>query len=377
MGRKNKKTESADLSVQSSKKKRSAKKIIIRVLIVILVIVTLLSITVAALLTWRPLDEAPAEPATGTSTEPVTEEEFKPSKNTEYFLICGLDESEKLTDVIMVVCYQYEQNTANILQIPRDTIVSRDFSDGTHKINSVYSNADEGERNIDALIRCLDDQLNIQIDHYATVTLSGLRDIVDTVGGVEIDNPKGMYVENHRNGQMVWLEEGKVTLDGNLAESFIRSRKNYVQGDIGRLQAQRQFYAAFIEKVINMSIFQSVRLVTSLYDDVTTDLSVGEMIRYANHVRGMDLTQVEIAIAPGRDYTYDGFSCWAIHKESFVEMYNSMMNPEGVPFTVDDLNLPDLVYSASFDGEGTTIGEIVGIVDETESESESGALAAQ
>ena len=95
----------------------------------------------------------------------------------------------------MVVCYQYEQNTANILQIPRDTIVSRDFSDGTHKINSVYSNADEGERNIDALIRCLDDQLNIQIDHYATVTLSGLRDIVDTVGGVEIDNPKGMYVE--------------------------------------------------------------------------------------------------------------------------------------------------------------------------------------
>ena len=80
MGRKNKKTESADLTVQSPKKKRSAKKIIIRVLIVILVIVTLLSITVAALLTWRPLDEAPAEPATGTSTEPVTEEEFKPSK---------------------------------------------------------------------------------------------------------------------------------------------------------------------------------------------------------------------------------------------------------------------------------------------------------
>ena len=36
-------------------------------------------------------------------------------------------------------------------------------------------------------------------------------------------------LKNHRNGQMVWLEEGKVTLDGNLAESFIRSRKNYVQ----------------------------------------------------------------------------------------------------------------------------------------------------
>lgn len=372
MGRKNKKIADGEMTVQSPKKKRSTKKIIIRVLIVLLVIATLLSVGVAALLTWRPLDEPPAEPATGdnTSTEPETEE-FKPDKNTEYFLICGLDESEKLTDVIMVVCYQYEENTANILQIPRDTIVSRDFSDGTHKINSVYGNADDGERNIDALIRCLDDQFNIQIDHYATVTLSGLREIVDTVGGVEIDNPKGMYVENHRNGERIWLEEGKVTLDGNLAESFIRSRKNYIQGDIGRLQAQRQFYAAFMEKVINMSIFQSVKLVTSLYDEVTTDLSIGEMMRYANHVRGMDLTKVQIAIAPGRDYTYDSYSCWAVHKESFVELYNQMMNPEGVPYTVEDLNLPDLVYSASFDGMETTIGEIAGIESTTESDTSS------
>lgn len=354
------------------KPKKSKKKIWITIVVILLVLATLISVGIVSLMAWRPFDEKEPEPATG-GAEPATKvedliDDSEPDKNTQYFLVCGVDLSEDLTDIIMVVCYQYNENRATILQIPRDTVVSQEYSDGTTKINSVYGNTPDGIRRIDHLKDCLYDQLGISIDHYVLFTIEGFRDMVDTLGGVEIDNPRTIRVENHVDGSMMTLEEGLITLDGNMAESFIRHRSSYVQGDIGRLQAQRVFYTAFAQKVLNMSMIQTVTMATKIYGDVMTDMSVGEILKYATHIKGIDLNTIEISILPGQDVTNNGFSCWTIHTDKYVELYNSMMNPDGIPFTADNVNAPQLRNSYDFDGEGTTLGEIAGLEPTVENE---------
>lgn len=362
-----------DINGKKAKKKKMKRgtKIMIT-LISILLVLGLIAVGIYAVMNWRPFDEEQPNNLLPTDQNLVETAPPQEIKNHQNFLICGVDNSENLTDIILVVSYLYEENTAKILQIPRDTIVDSKYNTGgTNKINGVYGNGATGSRKVDVLIDCLYDQLGIYIDHYALLTLEGFREMVDTLGGVEVNLQRNLVVEHPITNEHIYLEKGLNLLDGMSAEAFIRSRRHYAEGDIGRLKAQRQFYVSFASKVIGMSNIQCISAATKVYSDFTTDLSIGDIIKYANRVRsGLNINDVEIHLLPGEPVDYKGYSCWSIHLGEYVELYNQIFNPEGAAFSADSLNIPEVSNKYAFEDAGASFGEILGVEEPTSAASE-------
>lgn len=349
-------------NTKPKKGKRTKRARVITLVVILLLVLLILVGGGTLLLNWRAFEEKspnvqlPTDPNVAITTEPANLED--PYEN---FLICGVDNSENLTDIILVVCYNFENNTADILQIPRDTIVDPKYqTGGTNKINGVYGNGAEGSRKIDVLKTCLYDQLGIQIDHYALLTLEGFREMVDAFGGIEVTLDRALSVDDPYTYQPIYLKKGVNLLDGASAEGFIRSRRHYVEGDIGRLKAQRKFYVSFASKVLGLSGTGMVSMATKVYSDFSTDLTVGEIIKYGNVVRkNLNINDVHIYILPGESTDYKGYSCWSVHADEYTELYNRILNPEGRPFSSEDVGAPEVANRYPFEDTGASFGELL------------------
>ena len=265
-----------------------------------------------------------------------------PDSNVSYFLVCGVDLSENLTDIIMVVCYDLANNEANILQIPRDTFVG-DVPSG--KINAVYGNPREGESKIKALIRCINSKFGIPIDHYVTVTVSGTEKVIDAIGGLDIklDRDFKLVDDSRKPEEVKYFQKGKVHLDGQWATALIRNRKNTDGGsDMGRLKNQRSIYSVLLKQLTKISLSDATEIVTKCFNDVSTDLPLGLAMGYAEKVNQLKLDKVQIMSLPGQTATIDGLSCWVTHKQETVDMLNEYFRPyETEVLTADKLTIVD------------------------------------
>ncbi|MCI8360582.1 MAG: LCP family protein [Clostridiales bacterium] len=368
----NSRNDMVDLSsmrTRGRRKKRNTFRIVMNIICSIVLVLSTLATTGILALGMRPLGNGgDNQSETNSELEPLT---YSAHKNSSYILIVGVDNSENLTDVIMVACIDHEKDTMNILQIPRDTFIDTNTPSG--KINAVYGHAKKGENKINALRRKLSSHLGIPLDHYVTFTLAGFRNVVDAVGGVTINitQPRGIDVEDFTTGDHYIMGPGEVLLDGHKAESFVRKRyqtkhmdPGYELGDISRVQQQRIFYAALAQKLKSMSMSQVTKIATTCYDQIQTSMSVGEMLGYAKELMSVNLDNVVIKSVPGQFCNYKGVSYYSIHKKDYVEMYNQYFNPYGDTITTDGIKIRELhtaigeKYEPSVANDGGTLGEI-------------------
>ena len=126
-----------------------------------------------------------------------------PPKKTK-FLVLGLDQSECLSDSILVGCFDRDLKKINIISIPRDTYIKMSQetikelrklgkhppSSGIMKINAVHSYAGKENGAIYAK-KQIEELLNIKLDYYVAVNIKAFRKIVDAVGGIYMEIPKG------------------------------------------------------------------------------------------------------------------------------------------------------------------------------------------
>ncbi len=274
-----------------------------------------------------------------------------------YFLVCGIDNAAQLTDIMMVVCYDIAHNTANILQIPRDTYVT-----GYGKANAVFNSAREGESKINSLIRCVNSKFGLPIDYYITFTIDGAEKMIDTLGGVDITLTRDYILVDDTGSEDVskTFYAGENHLDGQWSVAFMRHRASYNQGDLGRVKAQRSFYAALMKKMLNMSMGDVTSVVKNCFSEISTNLTLGQILGYAEKIHGMDMNDVSIFSVPGQSTTradsintvgyYASF--YSIHKQEYVDMLNDYFMPyETKVFTVDDLEITEMhsVYDPGYD----------------------------
>ena len=177
------------------------------------------------------------------------------NENGAYFLIAGVDLSDNLTDIIMVAGYDLLQNKLSILQIPRDTYIG----DTALKINAVYGSARSGESKIKALIRCVNKRFGLPIDHYATITIHGTEKVIDAMGGVTVKFDRGYtLVDDSRKPEIKkYFPAGETKLDGQWATAFLRHRKSFAQGDLGRLKNQRSIYSAILKNLTSQILLKT------------------------------------------------------------------------------------------------------------------------
>lgn len=188
------------------------------------------------------------------------------------------------SDTIMIASLNRETLEVKISSVYRDTLLQQ--SDGTlNKANAAYSFGGP-----EAAVAMLNENLDMDIEHYVTVNFNALIDVIDAVGGIEIDvtEEELPYV----NGYAVEIikatgkdsggvnEAGLQTLNGVQATAYARIR--YTSGDdFKRAERQRDVLAKVIEKLQGASLSQINKIIDKVFPEVSTNFTLTEILDYA------------------------------------------------------------------------------------------------
>lgn len=223
-------------------------------------------------------------------------------------VVMGVDERDGDTgrsDTLFVVMMDPKSNNVSLLSIPRDTMVKIPGR-GWDKINHAF--AFGGHKLTEQTV---EEFLGIQINNYVVIDFRGFKDLVDAIGGIDIDVEKDMYYEDPYDNLVIDLQKGRQHLDGKTAIQYVRYRDE--EGDIGRIKRQQHFMAAIYEKVTSSQIITKMPgLVKELLTMVKTDMPLTDMAKVA---RAMNTTMKEqkglnMAMVPGEPVYIDEISYW-------------------------------------------------------------------
>ena len=262
------------------------------------------------------------------------------------------DVNDGMTDMILYVHFNNETGELKMLQIPRDMIVTTDRSvSGNYRINAVAkTQGSDSNNNMAALCELVADQLKVPIDGYMTIRLEMLVELVDLFGGVELYVPQEMdYGGSH-------LDEGYQTLNGAACEFLLRTRKIYPDGDIGRLNMQRQFYAALFRKLKSIgNIWDVAKLTPAVLNYMETDLSASQLVSFAVSMLNVDSNNIMICQLPVKmGQLYQGESVVYPAREEDAKLLNDYFRENTGPVDASQLNLCDSASVLGFDISGLT-----------------------
>ncbi|WP_405614685.1 LCP family protein [Streptomyces sp. NBC_00076] len=161
----------------------------------------------------------------------------------------------KRTDSMMLL--HVGSNGDTLVSLPRDsnveipTFVGSD-SGKTYKGTGrqVKLNAAYAEDGPELLVRTVEFNTGLHIDHYVEIGFAGFANIVDAVGGVEIDIPKGGMKDTKSGAD---FSAGKQTLNGEQALAFVRTRYALAGSDLDRTKNQQKFLNALANQVATPS----------------------------------------------------------------------------------------------------------------------------
>ncbi len=222
------------------------------------------------------------------------------------FLLVGVDKNSDddenddftRTDTIMLVKANTETGKIDILSIPRDSRVKirQEFD----KVNHAHAFG-----GIELTIQTLRNFLGLDIDYYVQVNYKAVENIIDALGGVDFDVPKGVSIDV---GSLK-IREGMNHFDGQHALWYLRTRKIYENGDIGRVEAQQGFMKAMVDQIVAKS--EKINLTTfatNYLKYVKTNLPMGVLMDLTNNIDKFSSDQVSTFTVPGREQTIEGTS---------------------------------------------------------------------
>lgn len=229
-------------------------------------------------------------------------------------LVCGINEN--LTDTILYIKYYVNTGKLYMMSVPRDTYVVNDYCIG-HKINAIYRG-----KNIIPLVEEVQELLDVQIDYYLVFDSSIVHELVDAVGGVEVDVPMRMKYDDPTQDLHIDLQPGVQVLNGNKAEQFVRFRHNndmtvgYRMGDLERTEVQQYFLKQFIKTCLNpVNITKYPELIKVALNNTNTNVTVREALRYATDITKFNINNIQTLTAPGSAKYIDELSYFLLDEE--------------------------------------------------------------
>lgn len=316
---------------------------LIRIVATILTIATVLAVSAFALYYFVPQPPENDSAANGVGLN---------AEDTYNILFCGLDESGENTDTILLISFDAKNTEAKILSIPRDTMSNADRV--PQKINAAYS--DGRPENIEKTKKEVEMLTGLRIHRYAVSTFDAFANLIDALGGVEIDVPADMYYEDPYQDLKIDIKAGRQVLDGEHAVHFLRYRDTYLEGDIGRVKAQQLFYQALINELSKPSNVTKLPELAEVFEkDLHTDLSLPELLWFAKKSKGFDTeNNLKMFILPGSPQYVGEISYYIPALTNILNMINNEFTPPGVKIQAEDLNLvPEAVHIIADTGYGT------------------------
>lgn len=172
------------------------------------------------------------------------------------------------TDSMMLLHIPDTGDKPSLVSLPRDSAVSIPGR-GRDKLNASYNGGPK------LLVRTVETVTGVHIDHYMEIGFAGFVNIVDAIGGVEINVRAA--VDDPKAG--LKLKKGTQVLNGSQALGYVRTRKGGALPDFERTKRQRQFLGAVVKKAASPGVlinpFQSIPLAMSATDAVAVDDGTG------------------------------------------------------------------------------------------------------
>lgn len=249
-----------------------------------------------------------------------TKSEIKaPKKGIINALICGTNEN--LTDTMMYIKYSVETGKIAMMSIPRDTYITSSFSTG-HKLNGIYRG-----KNVKPLVEEIQDLLDVKIDYYLIFDTKMVNDLVDALGGVEMNVPIRMKYDDPTQDLHIDLQPGQQILNGKQAEMFVRFRHNndftiqYLRGDLDRTKAQQDFMKAFISTAIHSkNLAKAPELVNIALKNTDTNITAREALKYVSDAGKIDMQNIITMTAPGDTPYIDNISYFKMDEAKAKEL---------------------------------------------------------
>ncbi len=199
-------------------------------------------------------------------------------------LLMGIDTYKpegSRTDVLMLASMDTDTGEAVMLSIPRDTFVDIPGRGGD-KINHAHAFG-----GIPLTVKTVENFLDIEIHYYARINMQGFEDMVDIMGGLEIEvEPEVARAERE-------LESGLQVLNGRQALLYVRERK-VSGGDFARIERQQKFLLAFARQSLTLdNVTNLPQFMEELGQNFRTNVPPVEMLRLGHQLLRLDLDTVE------------------------------------------------------------------------------------
>ncbi|MDE6196031.1 MAG: LCP family protein, partial [Erysipelotrichaceae bacterium] len=169
-------------------------------------------------------------------------------------LISGIDDVgdpnvNKLSDVNMLLIVNPQAHKIQMVSFPRDAFVPNPaLGNGNDKLTHT------GNNGVENTLKAVETLLGLDIDFYAKVSFSSIIEVVNAIGGIEVDVELS-FTEQDENrsfadSDIIHLEAGLQTINGRQALAYARHRYTDGYGDIGRTRAQQRVIQGIINKLL-------------------------------------------------------------------------------------------------------------------------------
>ena len=262
------------------------------------------------------------------------------------FVIFGLTDGNH-ANTIMVAAYDAENHTGYLISIPRDTRV--DFQRNRRKIVAAYlvGNLNGGghEGGAARVKQEVSTLIGFMPDFYISINYDAFAEIIDAVGGVEIDVPFHKRYDDPWQNLHINIPAGLQVLDGRNALHFARYRMGNPGSptitDYQRIENQQQVLAGVVSQLLTpASILRVPEFIDIFNEYVYSDLTTGELMWFASqarHIGGIENLNIYTLPMAGTS----GAPAWYefADQAGIIELVNRTVNPLVRDITASDLRI--------------------------------------
>lgn len=240
-------------------------------------------------------------------------------KNKDPFsvLVLGVDEREGdkgRSDTMVVLTVNPETKSTKMLSLPRDTyteIVGKGVKD---KLNHAYAFG-----GIEMAMASVEDLLDIPIDYVTQVNMESFKEIVDAVGGIDVDNALAFKQDGFS------FDKGKIHLSGEEALAFVRMRYEDPRGDFGRQDRQKQVIQAVLREGASVnSLLNYKSIFGAISDNVRTNMTFDEMVDVQKNYRDAVGQIDQIYIENGQGERMNGIWYYIMDPDELTSIQNEL-----------------------------------------------------
>lgn len=245
---------------------------------------------------------------------------IEPAKDKVSILLIGVDESEVRqeaeehgrSDALILATLNPNSKSVKLVSIPRDSYVY--IPKVRYKDKITHAHAFGGTA---ASIDTVEQLFDIPVNYYIKMNFNAFIDVVDALGGVEVEVPYERIEKDENDKNAIHLKPGLQRLDGRHTLALARTRK--LDSDIERGKRQQMILQAMINEATSIkSLTKYGDVITALGENMKTDMTAKQMMSFIQYVK-LGMPDVDTLTLSGYDDMSTGIYYYKLHERNLEE----------------------------------------------------------